>query len=636
MLFIDIFVLGALILVKLGLINQALASFVAGAMIYLLPVYLAYNCWYFAKNKRFIYWLMLSLISEFIVFAIICALSFLSVDRSLFITDATYYSFVLTNLIFIVMGALEKKQKNSIVVNKKDLYELLLLTTVATGLFFIVYRVSTPIPGIVNWDLLHHLNMVRELIKGNFSLILSQISDTFTFNSYTPFFHILIVAPTLLFKADTTQVMWWAEFFHYLFTTYISYWLGKKVLGGRWGALMTALISLFIFESTVAYTNLFFLPLTLAGTLGALFTAEIITSHKKEFNFKNFVLGFLIVFMIHYMIGIAYLLLISVIYIYHKSKSTKLKKILLIGSFVFLTASVLINYFNQKLFITDRPDAKHFIYSIQELLAMFNQWYGFLPILFIPAGLYFIIKKKHELGWMIVFAVFSLSGMAFFPFSYGLKVYALDRYFINLLIVCGILSFLHEFHNRFLQIFLIIVVSLAFCSVFVANINAHLQLSYNGKNNSYISKADLEAANWLNNNFKGKRIYLISDPTTQAVFEALAGINSQGGAFPRPDTVELISSINSGLDATSIRDILLKVHDTLPYQNGRDITLFVLSGRYFNWQRFSWECKTSYACQSWLPQEIQSSDYDLIQKMTDSNYFKAIFKNKENVIFELK
>ncbi len=120
------------------------------------------------------------------------------------------------------------------------------------------------------------------------------------------------------------------------------------------------------------------------------------------------------------------------------------------------------------------------------------------------------------------------------------------------------------------------------------------------------------------------------------MFEALAGVNSQGGAFPRKDTVELLDSVSKKASPEIIYKTLKKVHDTLPNQNERDVTLAVFGGRYFNWQRFSWECKISYACQSWLPQKIKFIDKVFIKNISDNNYFKAIYVDPENVIFELR
>ncbi len=344
--------------------------------------------------------------------------------------------------------------------------ELIVLTIIASFLFFVFFRSNTPIHYIANWDLLHHVSLIRQLIQGNFSFILSQISDTFTFNSYTPLFHYLMAIPTLLFKTDILYVMWWGEFGHYLFTTFVSYWIGKKILKNQWGGLITALVSLVIFESTVAYTTLFLLPLTVAGTLGALFIVEIITTPKGHPVAKKMIVSSLIIFLMHYLIGAVYIFLMLIESIYRRITRSHLKKIFIAVSFGFLLLSLLMEFLDIRLFITTRPDAKHFIYSLKELFTMLYQWYGFLPALFIPYGIYTLIKSREDAKSKIVFISFFLTALAFFPFSYSLKIYVLARYFVNLLIAAGILGIINQLKSKSLQVVLAFFILLALCSIF--------------------------------------------------------------------------------------------------------------------------------------------------------------------------
>lgn len=515
---------------------------------------------------------------------------------------------------------------------KKYLKDSILLFFACAMAFFLVYRRETPIPFLVNWDLLHHTTLVKQLLEGNFSLSLMAISDTFTVNSYTPLFHLIIALPAVLFKTDVLGLFWIAEFFHYLFTTAVAYYIGKKLIHSPQGGLVTAFISLLVFESTAAYTTLFLLPLTLSGTLAALFATHFIT-HKKINPVRVFVTA-LIVFALHYMIGALYLGLLSLIYVSRKAQSGRLNLSIFAALSFFALTGVILNLTGQKIPLLDRPDAQYFVYTIPALWALFGQWYGFLPIPFMILGLVYF-GKNHDTGWKFLMVFLSISALILFPMSYGLKFFAVNHYFMAVLLAAGIIKALSVFDKRWVKIGLLSLICAAMAGVFVTNMNEHLRLSFNGKHNSYISESDIRAARWIDSHYGGKRVFMVSDPTTQGTFEAISTVNTQGGAFPRHETVVLLDSMRTESDPKKISDAFMGVHDALPSQDERDVTLLALGGRYFAWQQFDWECKTSYACQSWLPLKIKASDKKYLENISSSIYMKLVYSDSETAIFEL-
>lgn len=515
---------------------------------------------------------------------------------------------------------------------KKYLKDFSILFFISIIIFFGFYRHNTPSPYLVNWDLLHHTVLIKQLLQGNFNILLTAISDTFTINSYTPLFHIILALPIAIFNIDILKFFWGAEFFYYLFTTFIAYYIGKKLLNSPWGGFITGFVSLLMFEATAAYTTLFLLPLTLAGTLAAFFWTYFITN--KKFSIVYAIISSLIVFALHYMIGGVYIAILIYIYINRRFFSEKIDSIFLSGSFIFMLICILFNLLGQRISVLTRPDAKYFVYSLPAFKALLWQWYGLLPVVLVPLGLYGF-AKNHKVGITIVTIFFFVSGLIFFPMSYSLKLFALNHYLISLLIAAGIIRILFLVESKILKLILFIIMFAALTSVFVANINQHLGLSYNGKQNSYISNSDLTAAKWIDDHYRGKKVFLISDPTTQGVFEAIASVNTQGGAFPKAETVKLLDSIKKNSDPNSISNVLKKVNDSMPNQNYRDVTLFVLGGRYFDWQKSDWDCKISYACQSWLPLKIKPSDKRYTKTITDSIYLKPVYYDQENTILEL-
>jgi len=515
---------------------------------------------------------------------------------------------------------------------KKYFKDLSILFLISFIIFFGFYRQLTPPPYLTNWDLLHHTVLIKQLLQGNFNILLTSMSDTFTINSYTPLFHMIMALPIAIFKINILRFFWFAEFLYFLFTSFTAYYIGKKLIDSPYGGFITALVSLLFFEATAAYTTLFLLPLTLSGSLAALFLTYFITN-KNISVIKAVISGF-IVFALHYMIGGVYITILFYIFIKKRFFSEKSDLFFLICSFIFMLICFLSNLFGQKISILSRPDAQYFAYSLHAIKALLWQWYGMLPIILLPLGLV-IYLKDHKFGKIITTIFFFVTSLILFPVSYSLKLFAINHYLVSLIIAIGIINLLSLFNNKITKFILFILIFTAFLSVFVANVNQHLSLSYNGKQNSYISDSDFKTAKWIDNYYIGKKVFLISDPTTQGVLEALSTINTQGGAFPRAETVQLLDSIKNESDPKKILNVFKKINDTIPSQNSRDVTLFVLGGKYFDWQKSDWGCKISYACQSWLPLKIKPSDKRFTKIITDSILLKLVYQDQENTILEL-
>lgn len=515
---------------------------------------------------------------------------------------------------------------------KKYFKDLSILFFISIIIFFGFYRHFTPSPYLTNWDLLHHTVLIKQILRGNFNFFLTSISDTFTINSYTPLFHVIMALPIAIFKINVLRFFWFAEFLYFLFTTFTAYYIGKKLIDSPYGGLITALVSLLFFEATAAYTTLFLLPLTLSGSLAALFLTYFITN--KKISIIKAVISGLIVLALHYMIGITYIAILFYIFIKKRFFSKKSDLFFFICSFIFMLICFLLNLFGQRISILNRPDAQYFAYSLPAIKALLWQWYGMLSIILFPLGLN-VFLKNYKFGKILTTIFFFVTGLILFPMSYSLKLFAINHYLVSLIIAVGIISALSLFNNKLTKLIIFIPVFTSFLSVFVSNVNQHLNLSYNGKQNSYISYSDFATAKWIDGRYSGKKVFLISDPTTQGILEALSAINTQGGAFPKAETVRLLDSIQNEGDPKKILTVLKKINDTIPTQNNRDVTLFVLGGRYFDWQKSDWDCKISYACQSWLPLKIKPSDKRFTEFISDSIYLTLVYQDQENTILEL-
>ena len=58
----------------------------------------------------------------------------------------------------------------------------------ATLVSYLIWRMYSPYPSPLNWDIWEHQTAIHAILNGNISLLPSQLSDTFGFNGYTTLF----------------------------------------------------------------------------------------------------------------------------------------------------------------------------------------------------------------------------------------------------------------------------------------------------------------------------------------------------------------------------------------------------------------------------------------------------------------
>lgn len=510
------------------------------------------------------------------------------------------------------------------------------LLILAAAVWFFIWRVNTPVGDVVNWDFFHHAVAINNLARGNVSLILTQISDTFTFNSYTPLFYLPFALIRRLTGIDTLALLWWGELVHFLLTVLVSWWIGRKILG-RFGGFLTGLFGIFVFESNTVYAGLFLLPQTAAALLGSAILAWVITAQQRRPAWWKLALLSGVVLATHFIIGAAFLVCLLTVFLLRAGNISfsRSRTLLLLGPLVLLAISLFLGQTTQFL-VPNRLDAADFVFNTATKLKFFYQWFGLLPWLFLPVGIVSLWRRRQESADLTLFLSLILLAMAFFPLSYGLKFYVLGRYFLNVVLAAGLLALVRNFRSIAVQGALVLIVGLALGSNLLVNMLSTLQASFNGQTNSFISPADHQATTWLKSHYDGPQTFLISDPETQAVFEAAAEVNTQGGAFPRPDTVVALDSLARETNPDIFAAQLLTIHDTLPLQDSRTKTLVNLGGRYFVWQRFSAAQKLSSFFQVWTPQKLAENDLAFIKKLSSSSRFRLVYQDDENAILEIR
>lgn len=503
-----------------------------------------------------------------------------------------------------------------------------LLILFGSLIYFLIWKRNTPYPLELNWDIYEHITLANLISQGNLSFFTSQISDTFTFNSYSPIFGILLSLPKIIFQKSLIGIYWWLEYWHYLLTILASFLLGRKIFGQEWIAFLVAVVSALVFESIMVYSNLFIIPQTLVALLTIFVFLNI-----KEYKRVWLLITFITIFLMHYIIGILSIAVLIFVYLSKRfGLSQKILNIGILSSTLILLSSIGINFLG-KWHLLPIEEARHFNFSFIEKLGFFTDWYGLLFFIFSAVGYLVIIRSKKAPQKLILILALLTLGLSFAPLSYFLKFHVLGRYFINLVLVAGIGIFLINL-PKILRVFGILFIGVVLLITFYKN-----QLIYKGplhfKNyETQVSYEEIEAGEFLSSYTEGKKVFLVTDPSLQYILEAVSGINTQGGAYMGLEERKILSELKNTNDSALLKIKLLEISDHLD-QEESDEVLFVLGGRYLEWQRLSEFEKESASSNIWSPKMIRDQDRSYIEFIKNSPQFEAIYENDQLVIFKI-
>lgn len=492
--------------------------------------------------------------------------------------------------------------------------------------FFIFYR-NTPYPLSMNWDMYEHITLSDLILKGNLSFLTTRITDTFTLNSYSPIFSILLSLPKAVFERSLLGIYWWLGYWHYFLTAIASFLIAERVFRNRALSVMAAIFSSLVFESVVAYTSLFLIPQTLVALLSMFVFWEIKEQGKWMILFSS-----ILIILMHYVLGPLALFCIFTLYLLPKATflTPKLLNIAIFFSTIVLLASLGAHFIGnwQTLSV---EEASHFNFSIAQKWNLLNDWYGFLGI-FGLIGYFRILKNKDYTSKIILVFALILLAISLAPLSYFLKFYVLAHYFITLVLVSGLSVFILNL-PRVLKIVSLSFITFCLLIVFYKNQLGYKYPLHFDNYSTQVSYGEIEAGKWIGENEKNAMI--ISDPSLQYILEATSGVNSQGGVYMDTRTRQILSSISYSMDTSYVRNKLLNIKDLLPSEQKNKKTLFVVGGRYFAWQTLPQNEKMSSFYNIWSPQKLTDENETYVDFLSKSTQFKVVYRNSEVVIFEV-
>jgi hypothetical protein len=516
---------------------------------------------------------------------------------------------------------------------------ILLLTVFSFFSYFFVWKLFTPYPMQLNWDIYEHITVANIIASGQTSFLPSFLTDTFTFNGYTTLFHTALAAQKSLFQTDLLGFYWWVEYWHYLLTIVASFLLAKNIFKKTEISLLAGVVSGLVYESSMVYSNLFLIPQTMTALLGIFILREVIISkedHTDKPFFKKItgaiplIISLITALFLHFVIGFAVICTVIAFKILDKEIFTKhLNKISLF--FVFILIGTLSLQFFGGIDLTGREEANYFNLGLVKIAALFSDWYG-LTLIFLVPGIIGILKSHNITSKKILVLALITATVSLAPFAYFLKYYTLSRYLVNTVLVFGIFYAVRNFSVPVRYLYETLTV-LVFTAVFFINVNTYQNFLFFSNVISHISDKELDTSKWLRANYNKDNTLIVSDPGTQYILEASSEINTPGGAYMSLPNRNKLININDGISPEIIELNLKEIKDRFKKDNAH--LIFVASGRYFAWQKLTDSEKKSFYFNIWSPRVIEQTDVPFLTRLAADSSFKIIYQNNEMVIFEI-
>lgn len=505
----------------------------------------------------------------------------------------------------------------------------ILFLIIISAIFYGIWRWNSPYPYALNWDIWEHQTVVNTIRGGSLAVNPSILSDTFRFNGYTTAFHVFIALVQQVFQTKNILGFWWiAEGVFFALTTIAMYFLAYALTKNRLASLMAGVLSAGFFESSMAYTTLFLIPQTLAALIWVIGIIWLTTTHTHETRMKIETLFALGIVLLHGVVGIfGGVLLFLYAFALHLRPNTAMSLgALALGYLVptFIASRYPVGSINA-------GEALYFTQTVSQKLALFTQWYGFLPIPFLILGLW----KSHTTSQKAFVLLTALAlGVMLSPFPYILKFAVYTHYLMIGVMAVGLAWLVKQFHSAPAKGLSLLMITIAVGLIFTTNSLAWQKPVLFHGIASQVSGDEQRAASALKS-LLGQEAFLVSDPATQYIMEALSGVNSQGGAYMIESTRAHIIGALESPDQTQFVQHLSQIDDLLtPAPNAQK--LLVVSGRTFKWLESPSEKRNSITYNIWRPEALSLDNALMIETWKERFGLQEVYRNASVVILVIK
>lgn len=618
-------------------------SLIAGIALFILPVLAGRVIFAFMKlNKKII----LSPITYFVSGSLALFVTFVlfwHIGRIFTPDIKTVYVLNVSNILWVslfVVSLFVKKLDFNI---RKNWFiaALFLISFVLSFVTHTIWSYRSPYP--LNWDVYHHQTLINNIFAGRYSVINSQITDTFIFNGYSNIFHILIAYAQNITKPEILGFWQTAQIIYSGLVVFGSSLLAYTVSKRKMLAVLTLIVNAFAFDSTISFGLHFLIPQTLMALVATFLFAQLLEAQLKEVHLPWVVVisNALILFLLHFVVGTVgvFIYIFAAVYLNKKDciktvipTKLGLQIVIVLSLFFLIFAGYL------PLSSINQGEAAAYNITIPEKFSIFLQTYGYIFALFIPLGIMrFIFYKNTEVENFTLFLTGCLTVFVLAQIPYAMKFFVILRPFVNLIIAYGLLFVLDIIRLKSLKWLSIFILISTFSIVYLINIFYWKTSLIYTDLYSNTSKWEIEAANYIKNKYKeNPEVIVISDPATMQIFEPISGLNTPGGAYASTNTRRLVSNAYSSLSPSLFSSYIKQVKDGVTTPSLQKTVLILISNRFFKWQNAKDIEKLGVYHNIWSPSNFTFNSKKNAYLYFFNPFFEEIYSNKEIKIFRVK
>lgn len=498
--------------------------------------------------------------------------------------------------------------------------------------FIALFKVSiikslSPYPLQIAADIFSHMLIISKINEGFFSIFLTDYSNAFFINAYTPIFHLLLSLITKLHNITVIDFTWVYPFFSYIFYPIGVYLLSYKLTNIRYIGFLSGILSILFMEYGLVTSIFTLIPSTLLMLLAPFYLFVFIEVNDDIKNIdKNIAFGLLflissISFFIHFMMGLL-IIAIFVSYLFMKN-IFEINKLWLLSNrliFIIIFFSVVLIYVglwnldNLVIDLFQKESNTNYILNYDFKYNLLGDWFSneiffFSIIGIIISTLFFSMKLIR----------FSLIHMALIILYFMAISFSMRVYFLLHITVAIFASVLFYDITKIKRINILVVMILCIVIVIFPLFTTINYITVSQSKNTQLSTftmAEYELGRVLQCP-SGEKCMLVSEPQTQNIMSGLSGIESLNTFFTPQDTQAKIK------DAFNDNDVI-SMHTKFLSLTNNSHTIVIINGRVE-----SWITNEDYTPR-FYPYPL--NDISRFHNFFNSSYFKPLF-NKSNEIY---
>jgi len=273
-------------------------------------------------------------------------------------------------------------------------------------------------------------------------------------------------------------------------------------------------------------------------------------------------------------------------------------------------------------------------FGLGEKLDLLISWYSPLIAAYL-CGVWRVMKTGDDNQRYVVGISLGLLAAVFLPIPYSLKFLTVTRFFVNVTVAIGLVWLLDSLSRQWVKFVAYAAIWLIMLNVFVHSVVSFKSSIAYHDIRATVSNLEIEAAFFIENEYSGayETTLIVSDPATQHVFEALSGVNSQGGAFASSETRSLVAKLYPSVNAEDI-EALFTINDSI-VNSEPETVLLIVSGRFMQWQNAPDDKKYDQTFSVWAPRDLTPQAFEYIDMLEQTGVATKVFTNNGAAVFEI-